>query len=118
MKTKGVVLREARQEMELTQTGLAEELGVRKNTVYRWESGLLAIPRTVELAIDTLLAKHRKKREKTNGSKKAQDDVSTEMGESREMIALAPAHTSIKPRPRAKVGKPTKKPAKKGGAAK
>ena len=40
--------------MDLTQTQLAEMLEVRQNTVARWERGLLAVPKPVELALETI----------------------------------------------------------------
>ena len=39
MATFGTRLKELREEARLTQEQLAEEIGVKKNTVYRWETG-------------------------------------------------------------------------------
>jgi transcriptional regulator with XRE-family HTH domain len=47
-------LKEKRIALGLTQAQLAEILGVKPNTVARWERGLLAVPRTVELAMETV----------------------------------------------------------------
>lgn len=38
----------------VTQTQLAEMLDVQPNTVSRYETGLLSIPKTVELAMETV----------------------------------------------------------------
>jgi DNA-binding transcriptional regulator YiaG len=40
----GSELKSKREKLGLTQTGLAEILGVKMNTVYRWESGILVVP--------------------------------------------------------------------------
>ena len=50
----GEKLREKRIALGLTQSQLAEILDVKPNTVARWERGLLAVPRTVELAMETV----------------------------------------------------------------
>lgn len=50
----GEELKERRIALGLTQVQLAEILGVKPNTVARWERGLLAVPRTVELAMETV----------------------------------------------------------------
>lgn len=42
-------LKRWRQSMEFTQAEFAEELGVSRSTVNRWEGGLQAIPKSVEL---------------------------------------------------------------------
>jgi transcriptional regulator with XRE-family HTH domain len=47
-------LKEKRAALGLTQAQLAEILGVKPNTVARWERGLLPVPRTVELAMETV----------------------------------------------------------------
>jgi len=47
--------------MKLTQTELADILGVKMNTVYRWESGILTVPKSIELAMETVENKHIKK---------------------------------------------------------
>lgn len=41
--------------MGLTQEQLANEFGIKRNTVTRYESGLLAIPRYIELALKTIV---------------------------------------------------------------
>jgi transcriptional regulator with XRE-family HTH domain len=46
--------REKRLALKLTQAQLAEILDVKPNTVARWERGLLVVPRTVELAMETV----------------------------------------------------------------
>lgn len=52
----------------MTQAELARVLGVQRNTVTRWEMGLVKPPKVVELAINYLLLK--KKGEKPNAKSK------------------------------------------------
>jgi transcriptional regulator with XRE-family HTH domain len=47
----GDELRQWREERHLTQTELSEKLGVKFNTVSRWEVGTRAIPSFLELAL-------------------------------------------------------------------
>ena len=61
----GDELKKRRNALELTQAQLAELLDVKPNTVTRWENGVLVVPRTVELAMETVEREHKKK-----GSKK------------------------------------------------
>lgn len=51
----GKELKQKRENLGLTQTELADILGVKMNTVYRWESGILAVPKSIELAMETVL---------------------------------------------------------------
>jgi transcriptional regulator with XRE-family HTH domain len=51
---KGAKLKERRKALGLTQAELAELLGVRMNTVARWENGVLDVPRMVDLAMDAI----------------------------------------------------------------
>ncbi|MBA2494528.1 MAG: DUF1870 family protein [Acidobacteria bacterium] len=51
---KGEELKEKREKLGLTQTELADILGVKMNTVYRWESGILFVPKSIELAMETV----------------------------------------------------------------
>jgi transcriptional regulator with XRE-family HTH domain len=60
----GEQLKEKRIALGLTQAQLAEILDVKPNTVARWERGVLAVPRTVELAMETVERMYKK------GSKK------------------------------------------------
>jgi transcriptional regulator with XRE-family HTH domain len=53
-------LREKRIALGLTQAQLAEILDVKPNTVARWERGLLLVPRTVELAMETVERMYKK----------------------------------------------------------
>ncbi len=55
----GSELKEKREKLGLTQTKLAEILGVKMNTVYRWESGILAVPQSIELAMETVERKYK-----------------------------------------------------------
>jgi DNA-binding transcriptional regulator YiaG len=57
----GIELKSKREKMKLTQTELADILGVKMNTVYRWESGILTVPKSIELAMETVENKHIKK---------------------------------------------------------
>ena len=54
----GKELKAKRETLELTQTELAEILGVKMNTVYRWESGILNVPKSIELAMETVERNH------------------------------------------------------------
>ena len=56
------LLKTKREKLGLTQTELADILGVKMNTVYRWESGILAVPKSIELAMETVERKHKKTR--------------------------------------------------------
>ncbi|MDQ3712706.1 MAG: helix-turn-helix domain-containing protein [Acidobacteriota bacterium] len=57
----GRELKEKREKLELTQTELGDILGVKMNTVYRWESGILSVPQSIELAMETVERKFAKK---------------------------------------------------------
>jgi len=50
----GEELRRRREKLGLNQRELAERLGVRGNTVYRWEASQRAIPSIAALALDAL----------------------------------------------------------------
>ena len=56
----GSELREKRIALGMTQAQLAEVLAVKPNTVARWERGLLSVPRTVELAMETVERMYKK----------------------------------------------------------
>jgi transcriptional regulator with XRE-family HTH domain len=56
----GEKLKEKRIALGLTQAQLAEILDVKPNTVARWERGLLLVPRTVELAMETVERMYKK----------------------------------------------------------
>ncbi len=47
-------MKKRREALGFTQTELAAALGVKENTVYRWESGRLPISKTVELALERI----------------------------------------------------------------
>lgn len=49
------VLKEARLKTKLSQTALAEKLGIHFRTVQNWEKGTTSIPATVQPALDKLL---------------------------------------------------------------
>ncbi|MCY7377183.1 MAG: helix-turn-helix domain-containing protein [Pyrinomonadaceae bacterium] len=57
----GKELKQKRENLGLTQTELADILGVKMNTVYRWESGILTVPKSIELAMRTVEREHKKK---------------------------------------------------------
>ncbi len=50
----GSELKQKREQLGLTQTELADILGVKMNTVYRWESGILTVPKSIKLAMETV----------------------------------------------------------------
>jgi len=50
----GSKFKEVREKLRLTQAQIAEELGVKENTVYRWENDRLPISKTVWLALAQL----------------------------------------------------------------
>lgn len=56
----GKELKQKRENLGLTQTELADILGVKMNTVYRWESGILQVPKSIELAMETVMRKYKK----------------------------------------------------------
>jgi len=56
----GEKLKGKRNALALTQAQLAEILDVKPNTVARWERGLLPVPRTVELAMETVERMYKK----------------------------------------------------------
>lgn len=58
----GNELKQKRENLALTQAELAEILGVKPNTVARWERGILSVPKTVELAMETVERKYKKQR--------------------------------------------------------
>ena len=69
----GAELRRARLRLGLSQTGLAEAIGMRKNSVARMERGELPVMKHTELAVKYLLLTHGKdkpKRRKAYGRKK------------------------------------------------
>ena len=43
-----------REKLGLTQKSLAELLDVKENTVYRWERGILPLPRMAVLALESI----------------------------------------------------------------
>jgi transcriptional regulator with XRE-family HTH domain len=57
-------LRGKRIALGFTQAQLAEILDVKPNTVARWERGLLSVPRTVELAMETVERLFKRSKEK------------------------------------------------------
>lgn len=58
----GKELKQKRENLGLTQTELAEILGVKMNTVYRWESGILSVPKSIQLAMETVVRNSKVKR--------------------------------------------------------
>lgn len=60
----GEKLKEKRMALGLTQAQLAEILDVKPNTVARWERGLLSVPRTVVLAMETVERMYKKSNRK------------------------------------------------------
>lgn len=62
----GSELKAKRESLGLTQTELADILGVKMNTVYRWESGLLTVPKSITLAMETVERNHKAGTNKKN----------------------------------------------------
>lgn len=58
----GDELKKRRVALGLTQAQLAETLGVKPNTVARWENGVLAVPQAIVLAMETVEREHGKKK--------------------------------------------------------
>jgi DNA-binding transcriptional regulator YiaG len=56
-------VRRIRRGLGLTQTELAERVGVQRNTVTRWEMGALAVPPTARILL-AMLAQQPKRRTK------------------------------------------------------
>lgn len=54
----GEELRTRRLRLNLSQSGLAKELGVRSNTVARWEREELPLPAFLHLAVEALENRH------------------------------------------------------------
>jgi transcriptional regulator with XRE-family HTH domain len=50
-------LKERRERLRITQLQLANLLGVKENSVYRWESGKIPISKLVELAFENIETK-------------------------------------------------------------
>lgn len=57
-------LKQARSALEMTQTELAQEVGVTQNTVARWEMGVRGIPEPAARLIGRLLTERRPKKRK------------------------------------------------------
>jgi transcriptional regulator with XRE-family HTH domain len=65
--------------LDMTQAQIAVELGLQSNTVSRYETGDLNIPKTVELAIETLERRYNEKEEQAGV--KVEDDPGTKMSQ-------------------------------------
>ena len=55
VRSSGEILKEARIKAKLSQSSLADELGVHFRTVQNWEKGITSIPVSVKPALDKLL---------------------------------------------------------------
>jgi DNA-binding XRE family transcriptional regulator len=86
-------LKRKRETLGLTQTKLAEILGVKNNTVARWESGVLIVPQIVEVAMLGIQIKMGK-------------DV---MAAAAELLPIAERNEAKAKAAKAKTGKPVKK---------
>jgi DNA-binding XRE family transcriptional regulator len=63
----GIELKQRRNNLDLTQQGLADEFGVERNTINRWENGIIKeVPKWVDLALITLESRHKETRKKLN----------------------------------------------------
>lgn len=51
-------MKKRREEMRLTQAELAEKLGVKENSVWRWENDRQEISKTIDLAMQTIERKY------------------------------------------------------------
>jgi DNA-binding transcriptional regulator YiaG len=60
----GEEVRAARHKLGITQTEFAQRVGVERNTVTRWELGLLRVGRTAAILIRLLAQQARKPRRK------------------------------------------------------
>jgi transcriptional regulator with XRE-family HTH domain len=70
----GSQLRAIRQELGLTQAELAETIGVRPNTVARWERGEIGISEPTTRLVEKIAAERRvAKREKLDGRSYSKD---------------------------------------------
>lgn len=58
----GEELKKRRNDLGMTQAELADLLGVKPNTVARWENGVLPVPAYLPLALQTIEREHKKKR--------------------------------------------------------
>jgi predicted transcriptional regulator len=61
MESDGKFVKAAREHLGLSIIALAEELGVGRHTIWRYERGE-PVPKTTRLAIERLLIDHKKKR--------------------------------------------------------
>jgi transcriptional regulator with XRE-family HTH domain len=68
----GDELREKRTTINLTQAQLADVLGVKSNTVARWERGLILVPQSIELAMEEVVRKYKPKKKAANESTERQ----------------------------------------------
>lgn len=67
-----------RQDLGLTQNGLAELFGVDRNTINRWENGLIKdVPKWVDLALQPLELEHAKEFKNLDREKKKSESGST-----------------------------------------
>ncbi len=51
---KGIEMRKRREAIRLTQAELAEKLGVKENSVWRWENDRQSISQSIELAFEMI----------------------------------------------------------------
>ncbi len=64
VRVQGKELRKIRQQLNLTQAKFADLIGVKGNTVARWERGVLPISKTIELLAQLLAEKDEPQRER------------------------------------------------------
>jgi DNA-binding XRE family transcriptional regulator len=78
----GDELRDLRYSMGFTQESFAARLGVSRNTVARWERGVLPMRRATQLAVDHIRREHEARRrahEALDGVRRSLNDCSLEM---------------------------------------
>lgn len=77
----GIDLKRWRDARHLTQTDLADRLGVAMNTVYRWEMHQRKIPAYLELALEALDAREGRRKEFTELMRRIEQRIGEALGD-------------------------------------